>query len=351
MQRLLTIAAMGLVAGCPVAALAQAQPHEHNGVCCHETFPPDSIAVAGVPGAAIHPDVPEGYVLIEGDIQVRLADYLAYVNGADATFGTVTFWPVAPIAFDFAANVNATNQQRAIDAMNAIAARVGVTFVARTSQSNWIRFNDSTGNNSPVGMQGGQQTINIVSWGSQFVIIHELYHSLGFWHEQSRPDRNTFVTINLANVCQNCCSGSSCNHNFNIVSGATTYGAYDFDSFMHYDRLAFSVNGQNTIIVNQPFTSQWQNAIGQRNHFSYFDEITARGIYRFSFDRWWKPGAAGNTSGNLLNPMNNPTFAAAYNAAPAGVFMFIKDNANYPAVGTYSKAMTIQAPNGATLGN
>ncbi|MFN0133344.1 MAG: M12 family metallopeptidase [Phycisphaerales bacterium] len=337
---------LALAGVCGAGAMAQpVLEHKHDGNCCHEGFPPGSMPVPGVPGAMTHPDVPEGYVLIEGDIQVRLDEYAAYMAGADSTFGTVTFWPVAPIAFDFAANVNTTNQQFAVNAMNAISARVGVTFVPRAGQSNWIRFNDSTGNSSPVGMQGGQQTINMASWGSQFVIIHELYHSLGFWHEQSRPDRNTFVTINLQNV------EPGREHNFDIRSGAGTYGFYDFDSFMHYGRTAFSVNGLDTITVNQPFTAQWQSAIGQRNHFSFFDEITCRGIYRFGFDRWWKPGAAGNTSGNLLNPMNNSTFAGAYNAAPAGTVLFIKDNANYPAVGTYSKAMTIQAPTGATLGN
>ena len=29
------------------------------------------------------------------------------------------------------------------------------------------------------------------------VVVHELLHSLGFKHEQNRPDRDTFVTVNL----------------------------------------------------------------------------------------------------------------------------------------------------------
>ena len=339
------------VAAGVIGTAAAAQPlerHIHAETCVHEAFPPGSMPVPGAAGAMSHPDVPGGYVLIEGDIQVRLDDYLAYLSGGDSTFGTVTFWP-STVPFAFNANVTAANQQRAIDAMNAISARVGLTFVPRTNQSNFITFNDSTGNNSPVGMQSNGQTINIVSWFTQFVIIHEIYHSLGFWHEQSRPDRDTYVTINFANVSTTACNGS-CVHNFEIRAGSSTYGFYDFDSFMHYPRTAFSTGG-DTITVNQPWTAQWQNAIGQRNHFSYYDEITCRGIYRFGFDRWWRPGASGNGSGNLLNPMNHSTFAAAYNAAPAGSVLFIKDSASYPAVGTYTKAMTLHAPTTATLGN
>lgn len=311
----------------------------------YEAFPPSAVAAPGIPGAMLHPDLPEGYVLIEGDIQVRLPE-----NGPLSTFGPATYW-TSTIPFNFHANVTAQNQQRAIDAMDQIALRAGIAFVPRTSQSDFIQFHDSDGNNSPVGRQGGMQTINIASWGNQIVIVHELFHSLGFQHEQTRPDRDQFVTINLANVCQNCCSGGSCSHNFELHSDSSRYGFYDFDSLMHYDGLAFSINSQPTIAVNQPFTAEWQDAIGQRNHFSFFDEVTVRGIYPFGNDRWWKPGASGSHSGNLINPINQSTFAAAYNAAPTGGTLFIKDFADYPAVGTYARSMVIKAPTGARLGN
>ena len=53
---------------------------------------------------------------------------------------------------------------------------------------------------SPVGRVGGRQIVNIFNWGWQFIMAHELCHGLGFHHEQTRPDRDTYVRIETANV-------------------------------------------------------------------------------------------------------------------------------------------------------
>jgi hypothetical protein len=324
-------------------------------------YPPNAVPVPGVPGAYTHPDIPAGYVLIQGDIQVRLVDLLLYRAGVDGVFAA-NLWPSIPligtiVPYWFDSNVSQTNRTRALSAMSDIASRTGVIFTEWTPGTNsYIVFRASNGNSSPVGMQGGPQTINLVSWGAHFVIVHEIYHSLGFHHQQSASNRNTYVTINESNIQ----SGEG--HNFDIASGATAYG-YDFDSFMHYDRCAFSIacppgsgceclTGQQTITVNQPWTAQWQDRIGQRDHFSYLDEIVCRGLYPglLSLDYWWEPGGTGSGF-SLTHPSGAQSLSDLLNNRPAGSTVFIKSNGSYSAVGTYSNPITIHAPLGATLGD
>jgi len=65
----------------------------------------------------------------------------------------------------------------------------------------------------------------------------KILFTLGFWHEQSRIDRDNYITVNLNNV------QDGQQHNFNKynTNQADTLGFnYDYYSIMHYDGRAFS---------------------------------------------------------------------------------------------------------------
>lgn len=89
---------------------------------------------------------------------------------------------------------------------------------------------------SYIGRQGGSQKISLGVRQQPFckykgVIIHELGHALGFWHEQARPDRDKYVRILWDNMID------SAYYNFLRY---TTYEVdslsvpYDYASIMHY---------------------------------------------------------------------------------------------------------------------
>lgn len=54
---------------------------------------------------------------------------------------------------------------------------------------------------SYIGRIGGRQTISIgFGCETKGTVIHEIFHALGREHEQNRPDRDGYVTINEANI-------------------------------------------------------------------------------------------------------------------------------------------------------
>ena len=50
-----------------------------------------------------------------------------------------------------------------------------------------------------IGRQGGQQDLSL-GCGSLVTVLHEIMHALGFFLEQSRPDRDKYVKIIVDNI-------------------------------------------------------------------------------------------------------------------------------------------------------
>jgi len=139
-------------------------------------------------------------------------------------------------------------------------------------RENYINFYRGGGCSSPVGRVQQRQDVSLASgcW-QKGTVIHEVLHSLGFWHEQSRPDRDRHVRINLGNIP----AGVRYNFNKFSYSQIDSLGSpYDLGSVMHYNGYAFSQNGRPTIVDLSGRAVQTQ-----RNGFSKQDLFQLNKMY------------------------------------------------------------------------
>lgn len=97
------------------------------------------------------------------------------------------------------------------------------------------------------------------------IVQHEVLHALGVFHEQSRPDRDDYIGLNLNNVLPK----QRYNYDKSSIASTETFGLpYDYGSVMQYDKKSFSSNGGLTMI---PKNKDYLNTIGQFDKMQFND--------------------------------------------------------------------------------
>ena len=105
--------------------------------------------------------------------------------------------------------------------------------------------------------------------------MHEIGHTLGYVHTQSRTDRDSYVRIVLANIDQTYV-GNFLKWSYGTLFFSDVNLPYDFGSFMHYDAFAFSSNYKQTIVA---LDTRYERTMGQRQTASFYDYKSINRLY------------------------------------------------------------------------
>lgn len=176
-------------------------------------------------------------------------------------------WSNSTIVFEI--DPQLPNPQRVEQAMAHWEQHTPIRFAQRTNEKDYVVFRAGDGCSSAVGRMGGVQFITLGAQCTTGNAIHEIGHTVGLWHEQSRADRDQYVQIAFENII------AGLEHNFDQhITDGRDIAAYDFDSIMHYPANAFALDPTKpTIIV------PGGQKIGQRERLSEGDIATVNEIY------------------------------------------------------------------------
>ncbi len=312
------------------------------------------------------------YVVIEGDILIPIDAY----EGSVASVYASNLWGDGSIRYEFNAAVPEAKQAVMLNAFAILEGLANVEFVEGIPDLGWgVRIYSTDSSDCPGCECKDSATVgaypefiarvHICRWycdndrdgtgGEECmrVILHELAHTLGLWHEQSRPDRDLHVRINWDNIEE------GREHNFDRHDEASMYGPYDFESLMHYGECSWRkaacsacpdstscADGGRTIIA-LPGYERFQSVIGRAIDLSYLDRLILSFLYPEDDWRFVDDGECGD--GTFLFPTCH--VHVGYSLTPDNGTLWIQPG-SYSAPGTYSRPMTIRAPLGdVTLGN
>jgi len=236
--------------------------------------------------------------LFEGDIaNVTMDDLRKLRSGAyskNAIRELWKKWPDATIPYIISSQFNTYERSVIAKAMKNYREKTCIRFIPRTSETAHIHIMKGSGCSSSIGRTGSRQTVSLGT-GCVYtgIVMHELMHAAGFWHEQSRADRDDYITINWSNIRK----GMEYNFLKYDLRKIDHLGAkYDTCSVMHYGAYAFAKrSGVPTIIAKKPGKCK----LGQRNGFSDTDIRKLNTLYQCR--------GFPMTGASLITPQPKPT--------------------------------------------
>ncbi|KAF7646427.1 hypothetical protein LDENG_00187960 [Lucifuga dentata] len=209
-----------------------------------------------------------GLDLLEGDIEQDESE------SRNSIIGDQYRWPKT-IPYYLEDNLEMNAKGVILKAFEQYRLKTCIDFTPWKGEQNYISVFKGSGCFSSVGNQReGKQRLSIGKNCDRLgTVEHEFLHALGFWHEQSRSDRDDYVTIMWDRI------EPGKEHNFKTYNDTVSSAlgiAYDYGSVMHYSKTAFNIGSDPTIVTKIP---QFMDVIGQRMGFSRRDLTKLNHLY------------------------------------------------------------------------
>lgn len=188
-------------------------------------------------------------------------------------------WPQSRIPYVISKEFSEKERAVIAKAMKTYHDNTCVRFEPRTSKdADYLYLYPGLGCASLVGRMRKMQPV-LLGRGCVFsgIVEHELMHAVGFWHEQSRADRDEYVKINWQNIQKGMA------YNFAKLTNKEVQHlgeAYDYGSVMHYGTHAFAKGSAPTITALKSGV-----IIGQRKGLSQVDIAKINKLYECSSKR------------------------------------------------------------------
>ncbi|WP_114790685.1 M12 family metallopeptidase [Niabella yanshanensis] len=133
--------------------------------------------------------------------------------------------------------IASTRRTEILQAIQMIADVSNITFIELTSNpghSNYVTIVDDnsegTSFSNHIGCEPGNKELHLHSSQGVGTIAHEILHSLGIFHEQTRPDRDNFINVFIDRLP----SDPTVRYQYNINPLSRGVGGFDFESIMLY---------------------------------------------------------------------------------------------------------------------
>ncbi|XP_006818361.1 uncharacterized protein LOC102807658 [Saccoglossus kowalevskii] len=217
--------------------------------------------------------------IVELDIKLTEAQKAARegVQTRKAVSDVTLYWPNGIIPYEISASSEPDRAVilSALHYWESVSCLQFPPYSAAAGHTSRIEFTNKPGEGcwSWVGIAnpGGPQEISIGNGcATRGIVAHEIAHAFGFWHEQSRSDRNDHVIVHVANI------EAGQEDQFKVQNTDWHGVPYDVGSIMHYGKYDFSKNGLATITAKNPAD---EAKMGQRDYLSAADIELANIIY------------------------------------------------------------------------